>query len=134
MRLRDAKVSVDDCNCLMTQTPRNVQDITAFSTSLHHIPTVEAVVEYNVAQLHASCQTIATIKAIHTGANAAKDPADEAGGLEPVVCLAMSARVMLISNLWVDVGLVNGAMGSVEAICYRTGGPPDLPIAVMVHF
>ena len=134
MRLRDAKVSVDDWNCLMTQTPTNVQDITAFSTSLHLIPTVEAVVEYNVAQLHASGQPIATIKAIHTGANAAKAPADEAGGLEPVVCLAMSARVMLISNLWVDVGLVNGAMGTVEAICYRTGGPPDLPIAVMVHF
>ena len=31
-----------------------------------------------------------------------------------------------------DVG--NGAMGTVQAICYRTGGPPDLHIAVMVHF
>ena len=41
---------------------------------------------------------------------------------------------MLIGSLWVDVGLVNGAMGTVEAICYRTGGPPDLPIAVMVRF
>ena len=34
----------------------------------------------------------------------------------------------------IAAGLVNGAMGTVEAICYRTGGPPDLPIAVMVHF
>ena len=25
-------------------------------------------------------------------------------------------------------------METVQAICYRTGGPPDLPIAVMVHF
>ena len=41
---------------------------------------------------------------------------------------------MLTSNLWVDVGLVNGAMGTIQAICYRTGGPPDLPITVMVHF
>ena len=41
---------------------------------------------------------------------------------------------MLTSNLWVDVGLVNGAMGTIQAICYRTGGPPDLPIAVMVRF
>lgn len=41
---------------------------------------------------------------------------------------------MLTSNLWVDVGLVNGAMGTVQAICYMTGGPPDLPIAVMVRF
>ena len=50
------------------------------------------------------------------------------------MCLANSARVMLTSNLWVDVGLVNGAMGTVKAICYRIGGPPDLSIAVMVRF
>ena len=87
-----------------------------------------------MAQLQASGQPIATIKAVHTGPNATKAPADDAGGLEAVVCLATSARVMLTSNLWVDVGLVNGAMGAVQAICYRTGGPPDLPIAVMIRF
>ena len=41
---------------------------------------------------------------------------------------------MLISNLWVEAGLVNGALGIVEAICYQNGGPPDLPVAVMVKF
>ena len=55
-----------------------------FSTDLIH--TVEALVEYNVAQLQASGQPIATIKAVHTGPNAAKAPADDAGGLEAVVC------------------------------------------------
>ena len=134
LRLRDAKVTVADWNHLMTRTPTKVQDISPFATALHLIPTVEAVVEYNVAQLQASGQPIATIKAVHTGPNAAKAPADDAGGLEAVVFLAKSARVMLTSNLWVDVGLVNGAMGTVRAICYRTGGPPDLPIAVMVQF
>ena len=134
LRLRDAEVTVADWNHLMTRTPTRVQDVSPFATALHLIHTVEAVVEYNMAQLQASGQPIATIKAVHTGPNAAKAPADDAGGLEAVVCLAKSARVMLTSNLWVDVGLVNGAMGTVEAICYRTGGPPDLPIAVMVRF
>ena len=134
LRLRDAKVTVGDWNHLMTRTPTRVQDVSPFATALHLIPTVEAVVEYNVAQLQVSGQPITTIKAVHTGPSAAKAPADDAGGLEAVVCLAKSACVMLTSNLWVDVGLVNGAMGTVQAICYRTGGPPDLPIAVMVHF
>ena len=59
---------------------------------------------------------------------------DDIGGLEAIICIAKSARVMLISNLWVDVGLVNGAMGTIKAICYHNGGPPDLPLAVMVLF
>ena len=118
----------------MAQTATRVQDFTPFRAALHLIPTVEAVVEYNVAQLQASGQPIATIKAVHTGANAAKAPADDAGGLEAVICLAKSAQVMLSCNLWVDMGLVNGAMGTIQGICYRSGGPPDLPIAVMVHF
>ena len=48
--------------------------------------------------------------------------------------LARTARVMLTSNLWIEVGLVNGAMGTVEAICYLRDTPPHLPVAVMVHF
>ena len=48
--------------------------------------------------------------------------------------IAKTARVMLISNLWVEAGLVNEALGIVEAICYQNGGSPDLPVAVMVKF
>ena len=39
---------------------------------------------------------------------------------------------MLISNLWTDTGLVNGAIGTVQAVCYQSGGPPSLPLPVMV--
>ena len=60
---------------------------------------------------------------------------DDAGRLEPVICIAHGARVMLSANLWVEVGLVNGALGTVEAICYEGDQqPPDLPIAVTVKF
>ena len=35
---------------------------------------------------------------------------------------------MLTSNLWVEMGLVNGAMGTVIGICYHDGeSPPNLP-------
>ena len=49
LRLRDAEVTVADWNHLMTRTPTRVQDLSPFSTSLHLIPTVEVVVDYNVA-------------------------------------------------------------------------------------
>ncbi len=123
LRLRDAKVTVADWNHLMTQTPAHVQELSPFVTSLHLHPTVEAVVEHNVTQVRASGKPIATIRAVHTGPNASKAPADDTGGLEVVVRLAHGARVMLTTNLWVDVGLVKGAMGTIAVICYHSGGP-----------
>uniref|UniRef100_A0A1X7T0R4 ATP-dependent DNA helicase n=1 Tax=Amphimedon queenslandica TaxID=400682 RepID=A0A1X7T0R4_AMPQE len=47
---------------------------------------------------------------------------------------ARSARVMLTSNLCVEVGLADGAMGTVEAICYKETTPPAFPVAAMVQF
>ena len=78
---------------------------------------IEAVAEHNVAKLCASGHPVAVLRAIHTGPGASKASTDDAGGLEPVVFIAHGARVMLSANLWVEVGLVNGALGTVEAIC-----------------
>ena len=43
-------------------------------------------------------------------------------------------QVMVTSNLWTEASLVNGAVGTVQAICYLSGGLPSLPVAVMVKF
>ena len=119
----------------MTRTADEVGDIRPFNTALHLYPTIEAVAEHNVAKLCASGHPVAVLRAVHTGPGASKASTDDAGGLEPVVFIAHGARVMLSANLWVEVGLVNGALGTVEAICYDDNQqPPDLPIAVMVKF
>ena len=39
---------------------------------------------------------------------------------------------MLTSNLWTEAGLVNEAVGTIQAICYQSGALPSLPVAVMV--
>ena len=41
---------------------------------------------------------------------------------------------MLISNIWIETGLVNGSLGTIKQIVYKSGGPPNLPIAVTVLF
>jgi len=52
-----------------------------------------------------------------------------------VVFLAQGAEVMLTTNLWPDVGLCNGAPGTVRDFIYQDGhAPPNLPIAVLVEF
>ena len=134
MRLRNGELRVEDWKHLIQQTPVEVDDDTSgFDEALRLFPTTSAVSEYNVTKLHSNDQPVAVIKAVHSGAGAIKASADNAGGLEPVVCLAHGARVMLTTNLGVQVGLVNGA---VVAICYDDAGesPPRLPVAVTVRF
>ena len=135
LRMRDGQVTEEDWQHLLKQTPAQVQDLEQFRNALHLYPTVEAVAEHNVTKLHSTGQPIATVKATHTGPNASKASPDDAAGLDPVVCIAHGARVMLTSNLWSEFGLVNGAMGTVIAICYKSGqAPPNLPVSVMVQF
>ena len=51
------------------------------------------------------------------------------------MCIGHGARVMRCANLWVEVGLVNCAIGTVVAICYENDHcPPKLPLAVSVKF
>ena len=135
LRLRNAELTVEDRKYLMTRTAGEVGDTKSFDEALRLYPIIEAVAEHNVAKLRASGQPIAVLRAVHTGPGASKATLDDAGGLEPVICIAHGARVMLSANLWVEVGLVNGALGTVEAICYESDQrPPDLPIAVTVKF
>ena len=42
---------------------------------------------------------------------------------------------MLTCNLWVEVGLVNGALGTVQNIFFSKGSkPPQLPMYAIVSF
>ena len=42
---------------------------------------------------------------------------------------------MLTANIWQEVGLCNGAAGTVHQLLYQDDHkPPDLPIAVLVNF
>ena len=132
--LRDGTTTTTDWQLLLTRTLSHLSAVNDFKDALHLYPTVEAVAEHNLAKLKCSGQPVATIKASHSGPGAAKASSDEAAGLEPTINIAHGARIMLTTNLWIAGGLVNGAIGTVHAMCYHTGGPPDLPIAVMIKF
>ncbi len=136
MRLRNGEITLDDWKVLMKQTPAAVGNASTFQEALHLFPTAAAVAEYNVEKLRTNSQPVARIEAIHSGPRASRIPASDAGGLEPVIFLACKARVMLTANLWVQVGLVNGALGTVVSICYDGAdqSPPSLPVAVTVKF
>lgn len=134
LRLRDGNVTVQDWELLMTRCLSRLHQPSEFNDSIHLFPTVESVARHNTLKLQSSGEPVAILKAVHSGPNAANASSDDAGGLHPILSIAHKARVMLTCNLWVEAGLVNGAMGTIQSICYTRGGPPELPVAVTVKF
>ena len=105
-----------------------------FDSAVHLFPNEQSVVNDIITQPHSINSTIAIIKALHSGLNASKATSEDAGGWDPIIYLVHTAHVTLIANLWVEVGPDNGAWGTVVSICYQDGGPPNIPVAVMVQF
>ena len=135
LRLRDAKVSCEDWEMLLERTPQRAKDSDKFDDAVRLFYDKSSVAEYNLTKLHCLKTPIARINAIHSDRSAASASPDDAGGLHPVVFLATQARVMLTANIWQEVGLCNGAPGTVEQLLYHDNHrPPDLPIAVLVEF
>jgi ATP-dependent DNA helicase PIF1 len=139
MNLHDGVVLVDDWKLLCQRD--DVTNITAsdegFRSCLRLFPTHEAVFRYNFQKLKEMKVSVVVTQAEHPcgGKLAANACAETAGGLEAVVALCVGARVMLVQNLWVACGLVNGSIGTVRGILFVDGSrPPALPSAVLVEF
>ena len=134
-RLRTGDSNEHDWKILLTRQPSNVQNINDFQLATRLYFSNEEVANYNFEQLVGLCQPIARINAFHSSAVAKKASADEMSGLEPVIFLAKGARIMLTINLWAEVGLCNGATGTLLEFIYANNHqPPDLPVSVIVQF
>ena len=66
-------------------------------------------------------QPIVCIKAAHSHKEAVTAKADDIGGLEGQIHLAIGAKVMLTANICTKFGLCNGAIGTVLDIVYDEG-------------
>lgn len=71
-------------------------------------------------------------------AQIAKQPNTKFGNDEQLpyeILLCMNRQVMLIANLWIEVGLINGSLGCIKSIaCELNLKPPNLLKYVVVEF
>lgn len=136
IRARNGDSSLEEWNILLLRSPDKVRKLIHFQNNAIRLSFGnEKVAQENYKQLKNLNQPIIQINAQHNSTKAKLVSADDMGGLEPTIYLSKKARVMLTRNLWTEVGLCNGAMGTVVDIIYAKGHrPPVQPIAIIVQF
>ena len=91
--------------------------------------------KYNIDNIKNLNMPIAPIKAENSSSKARKASTQKASGLHNNIIICKESKVMLLSNLWNEHGLTNGANGIVKYIIYKEGiTPPKLPSFVLVYF
>ena len=132
------------------QSVLSIPEVTTFNDALRIYPT-NAVKEYNYEHLNRLRRPCIQSKADNVGARAHKVKAADAGNLHntprvgsptrlgqstSAIPLMDGARIMLLENIWVDVGLVNGSLGTIVDFARRTNDNPreSPPFVVLIRF
>lgn len=133
--MRNAEPTIEDCQVLMSRSSLALPSIeqSTFLPSIHLFATNEMVLLHNQRMLLSLATPIALLIIEQLRGPPCSNPAEEQ--LQSRILLCVQKKVMLCSNLWVEIGLVNGALGEVKAIVYKDAeNPPSLPLFVVVQF
>jgi hypothetical protein len=133
-RLRSGIYSEDDVDIMKTRIISSTSPSYP-KNALHIFSTREDVDNHNSLMLNSQIETKVNITAITRVPNVVKhfDVSQPVQGLPHNLTLCKSVRVMLVKNLDVSDGLVNGATGEILDIL-QTSNMSSMPKAIIVKF
>ena len=138
--LRHGTVGKAHWDTLMTRTKYKLTpgEIDSFRDAVHLFFANKFVKEHNHERLRDTGSPVIAINAVHDTPVAANVDADKFQNLQAVLRVSIGCRVMLLTNLWTEHGLVNGRQGDLVDIIWPVeldGDPRDsLPLFMLVAF
>ena len=105
LHLRNSECTISDWELLNSRNIANFSSNEVKKNTTRLANTNKSVSAYNCSMLLKNGQPLITIKTNHNSKKANKLSSDEFGGLEPILCLNVGAKVMLTRNLWAKYGL-----------------------------
>lgn len=114
--LRQGTISSSSWQLLVRRTKDNLSpaEWESFHDALRLYATSREVVRYNLQHLESLNRPVMNVKAVNTG------PSQEGvGNLENELLLSVGAKVMLLWNLCLDEGVVNGTRATVHSLIWH---------------
>ncbi len=137
-RLRYNNPTLQQWRLLSTrvQSVLTLDEVKTFNSALRIYPLNSRVNDYNLTHLEKLSLPCYQVLAENTGPKAHEVEAADASNLHKKIPLVLGARVILTENVWTDIGLVNGAIGTVHDFAWKQGADTktELPFVVLVKF
>jgi len=134
-RMRDGITTNEDFRLLATRFLSCNPKTQEFENAMHLYYGREEANARNMKKLFTLDEPICTISGIHDPPSAKNIDSKHFANLLGEFKFAITAKVMLIQNVWQNANLVNGSIGTIYDIIYEKGvAPPSQPLFILVDF
>ena len=113
--------------CTRVANQLSPDEVSTFNNALRLYFTRDEVNNRNIECLTRLNVPIKILAAVNRGRDAEKATEEEADNLPNRMYICIGARVMLSTNLWTDMGLVNGSMGTIVDLTCLHGKQVRIP-------